>query len=218
MGSMTRPASDSLTVILSRLDARVRRVDEERWLSSRYAAAVERRALVVLYAFYYELARVRLTVSDQTLGQIRFQWWRDALAELQAGEVRQHDVVIALAAEVEADRLDATRLLAIVDRFEAAFLAGDRDAEPETALAETAIAVFGPDAGPVDGLAQIVSAWAKLRRDEPVANAHNRVRVSAVLRPALAHLRLRHPWARGKRPGPMGTRLSILRAVLTGTI
>ncbi len=218
MGSMTSPASDSLTVILPRLDARVRRVDEERWLSSRYAAAIERDALVVLYAFYYELARVRLTVSDQTLGQIRFQWWRDALAELQGGQIRQHDVVMALAAEIAAGRLSADQLLNLVSQCEAAFLAGDRDAEPEALLAEAARTICAPGTAPMEALSPIVQAWAKLRRGEHVPETFARIRLPSAVRPALAHLRLRQAWARGKTPGPVGTRLVILRAVITGAI
>ena len=35
-------------------------------------------------------------MSEPTLAAIRFQWWRDALDELQAGTVRAHEVVRAL--------------------------------------------------------------------------------------------------------------------------
>ena len=66
MGVMTSPASDSLKEIHMRLDERVRAMDEPRWLASRYAAEADRTALIVLYAFYYELARVRVAVTDQT--------------------------------------------------------------------------------------------------------------------------------------------------------
>ena len=52
-----------------RLDERVRAMDEPRWLASRYAAEADRTGLIVLYAFYYELARVRVAVTDQTMGQ-----------------------------------------------------------------------------------------------------------------------------------------------------
>ena len=64
MGFMTSPASDSLKEIVARLDQRIQTVDEERWLSSRYAPEEARNALIILYAFYYELARVRVVVTD----------------------------------------------------------------------------------------------------------------------------------------------------------
>ena len=88
MGSMTSPASVSLKEIVAHLDQRIQTVDEERWLSSRYAPDEARQALIILYAFYYELARVRVVVTDQTMGQIRYQWWRDALEELGLEDCR----------------------------------------------------------------------------------------------------------------------------------
>lgn len=218
MGSMTSPASDSLTVILSRLDARVRKVDEERWLSSRYASAKKRQSLITLYAFYYELARVRISVSDPTLGQIRFQWWRDALAELERGEPRQHDVVIALMAEYEQAPVWMAGLKEIVDQFEAAFLANARDQEPDDLLALTASAVCQPDHVVADEILQIAPEWAKLRRGETVEAPVAGARVSATLRPALAHFRLRHVWTRKKTPDRLQIRLSILMAMIFGRI
>ena len=64
------------------IDARVKRVDEDRWISSRFAPEIYRNSLIALYALAYELARVRLAVTEETLGAIRFQWWRDALTEI----------------------------------------------------------------------------------------------------------------------------------------
>jgi len=218
MGSMTRPASDSLSVILTRLAARVRRVDEERWLSSRYAPMAVRGALIVLYAFYYELARVRVSVSDPTLGQIRFQWWRDALTELMRGEQRQHDVVAALASELAAERLHGEALLAMVERFETAFLNNDRAAEPEDLLAAAAAEICAPG-HPIDPLLpQVALSWAKLRRGEAPDDTASHIRIGSAARPALAHIRLRHVWTSGATPGRLQTRLCILMAVLTGAI
>lgn len=215
---MTSPASDSLSVICERLDARVRRVDEERWLSSRYAPTEERRTLIVLYAFYYELARVRVSVTDQTMGQIRFQWWRDALAELAEGKQRQHDVVTALAVEIEAARLSLDRLLSLIARFETAFLASDRALEPEDELAKIAINILGDGDAENAFDAHIAVEWACLRRGEDVAKPLPRTRVASKVRPALAHLRLRHVWIGRGTLGRLQARLSILMAVLTGEI
>lgn len=218
MGSMTSPASDSLSDIWERLDSRVKRVDEERWLSSRYAPLSERRALVVLYAFYYELARVRVSVSDPIMGQIRFQWWRDALSELAQGERRQHDVVTALAAEIEAERLSPDRLQALVAQFEAAFIASDRTQEPEGELAELAVAICSSSEEETAFDHGIAAQWASLRRGEEIAEPLPRLRVASRVRPALAHFRLRFLWRRGGKIGRLQTRLAILMAVLTGGV
>lgn len=217
MGSMTSLASDSFAEIVQRLDARIKRVDEERWLSSRYADGPARSSLIILYAFYYELARVRLAVSDQTMGQIRFQWWRDAIEEIERGQVREHELVEALAEEFREERLTASPLLDLIDLHEAAFLAHDRDLEPEGELARQAMRITAPSSDIAEVL-QIAPGWAKLRRGETLEDRPSRCRVPADARPALAHLRLRHPWARGRQPGPMGLRLCVLLGVLTGMI
>ncbi len=215
---MTSPASDSMKEIIARLDARIRRVDEERWLSSRYAGEDHRKTLIVLYAFYYELARVRLAVTDQTMGQIRFQWWRDALTGLEAGDVREHDLVLALVERFPHGNLDPIRLAQLIDQHETAFLQNDRALEPEDQLAQLAAEIVSPGYGAIDVIAAIATDWARLRRGEPVTHSLERVSVPSVIRPALAHFRLRQAWSSGRKPGAFGTRLCILRAVLSGVI
>ncbi len=218
MGVMTSPASESLKEIHIRLDARVRAVDEPRWLSSRYATPEDRVALIVLYAFYYELARVRVAVTDQTMGQIRFQWWRGALEEIADGVIREHDVVQALVDLIESQRLHVPDLKALVDHHETAFLKQDRSLEPEDALVSVAAKCLGAD-GPLDeSLKAIAFEWAALRRDDAFAELRARRKILPRLRPALAHLRLRHVWFRVRRPSPLRLRLSVLMAMLTGRV
>ncbi len=218
MGVMTSPASDSLKEIHLRLDARIRSVDEPRWLSSRYADQDARTTLVILYAFYYELARVRLVVTDQTMGNIRFQWWRDALEELAAGKVRQHDVVLALAEEIQKERLHAADLLSMIDQHETAYLAHDRSLEPEDQLIQVAAKVCDPEIALDDNLAALALEWAARRRGEGNAQLSARLATASRIRPALAHLRLRHVWARKAEPSALQIRTSVLLAMLTGRV
>ncbi|MEM7329536.1 MAG: squalene/phytoene synthase family protein [Pseudomonadota bacterium] len=215
---MTSPASDSLKEIHLRLDARIQSVDEPRWLSSRYAAPVARATLIVLYAFYYELARVRLVVTDQTMGNIRYQWWRDALAEIANGQPRQHDVVLALAEDVKQARLKVADLMPLVDRFEAAFVSQDRAMEPEDALYVIAARTLDPQAEPSATLQSIALDWASHRRGDGTADLVARAQISAGARPASAHFRLRHIWARKREPTALQMRMSILMAMITGRI
>lgn len=77
--------------------AQVRAHDPERFLISLFAADEDRPALHALYAFNLELARVAGTVSEPILGQVRLQWWREAIEGLYDGTPRQHEVVLALA-------------------------------------------------------------------------------------------------------------------------
>jgi len=75
----------------------VRRFDHDRYLAALFAPEAERARLMALYAFNSEIARVREIVSEPVIGQMRLQWWRDALAEMREGKVRAHPVAQALA-------------------------------------------------------------------------------------------------------------------------
>lgn len=74
--------------MIQSLDALVKRVDEDRWLASRFAEPATRLRLIALYAAYHEIAKTAEIVSQDTLGAIRLQWWRDAIAALFANETR----------------------------------------------------------------------------------------------------------------------------------
>jgi NADH dehydrogenase [ubiquinone] 1 alpha subcomplex assembly factor 6 len=76
---------------LSPLAALVRRHDRDRYQT----------ALFALYAFNYEIARVREIVSEPMLGQIRLQWWREVVdAGFAGAPARRHDVAEPLAAVI----------------------------------------------------------------------------------------------------------------------
>src|SRR5688572_31872194 len=78
----------------------VRRADYDRFLTVLFAPPAARERLFALYAFNHEIAKVRETVSEPMLGQIRLQWWREAIATIYEGKPRPHAVVDALAAAV----------------------------------------------------------------------------------------------------------------------
>lgn len=78
------------------LARRCRRVDYDRYLMAGFAPPDARPAMLALIAFNYEIGRVRDVVSEPMLGQIRLQWWREALDGIYAGTPRSHDVVLAL--------------------------------------------------------------------------------------------------------------------------
>jgi phytoene synthase len=86
---------------LSPVAALVRRHDRDRYQTALFAPADRREALFALYAFNYEIARVREAVTQPMLGQIRLQWWREAVAAAYAGvQPRYHVVAEPLAAVV----------------------------------------------------------------------------------------------------------------------
>jgi phytoene synthase len=99
--------------------AEVRSFDRERWLFTFLAPRSARAHLNALYAFNLEIARIREVVSDPMLGQIRLQWWREAIDGITAGEPRDHPVVAALEHALGQTGLEPTDLMALVDGREA---------------------------------------------------------------------------------------------------
>jgi phytoene synthase len=84
-----------------------------------FAPAVRREALFALYAFNHEIARVRETVSEPALGQIRLQWWRENIAAAyDDGPLRRHIVVEPLTAAIRAHGLTRAHFDRLIDARE----------------------------------------------------------------------------------------------------
>jgi len=99
------------------LDAQLRRVDPDRWLSSRFIGQAGPRAdVIALYAFDHELARAPRATSNALLGEMRLTWWREALEEVFEGRpVRQHPTALALAEAVARHALPREVLETMID-------------------------------------------------------------------------------------------------------
>ena len=102
----------------------VRRFDRDRYLTALSAPSPARAHILALFAFNLEVAKTAEVVSEAMLGQIRLQWWREALDEMFDGRPRRHEVVLALAAAHAERPLDR-------DRFERILLAREADLEDE---------------------------------------------------------------------------------------
>ncbi|MCC2113698.1 MAG: squalene/phytoene synthase family protein [Hyphomicrobiales bacterium] len=74
----------------------VYRADKDRFFASLFAAAESRPHLYALYGFNAEIARVRELVSDPFPGEMRYQWWRDALSGSGHGDIDAHPLASAL--------------------------------------------------------------------------------------------------------------------------
>jgi phytoene synthase len=75
----------------------VRRYDRDRFVTALLAPPAPREDLFTLYAFNSEIARIRETVSEPMLGQIRLQWWRDTLDCVCRGDPTHHPLADDLA-------------------------------------------------------------------------------------------------------------------------
>jgi NADH dehydrogenase [ubiquinone] 1 alpha subcomplex assembly factor 6 len=116
---------------LSPVAALVRRHDRDRFQTALFAPAARREALFALYAFNYEIARVRETVTEPMLGQIRLQWWRENIAAAFDGApARDHPVAEALSATIRSLALSREHFDRLIDAREA-----DLSDEPPASLA-----------------------------------------------------------------------------------
>ena len=138
---------------LSPVAALVRRHDRDRYQTVLFAPAARREALFALYAFNYEIARVRETVTQPMLGQIRLQWWRENIAAAFGdGPVRHHPVMEPLAATIREfglirdhfDRLIDARETDLADEPPASLSALENYAEESSSrLIHLALEVLG---------------------------------------------------------------------------
>ncbi len=93
----------------------VRRLDKDRFLTALFAPEPARSRLMALYAFNLEVARTRENVSEPMIGEIRLQWWRDALDAIYKGAPPEHEVAQALAQAIEASGLERGPLDRLID-------------------------------------------------------------------------------------------------------
>lgn len=108
------------------LDTLVRRVDEDRWLASRFAPAETRRRLIAVYALNYEIAHTAETVTQAALGDMRLAWWREAAERAAAGSAEEgHPALATFAQAAREARFSKAVLDTLVDAR-----AKDLDADP----------------------------------------------------------------------------------------
>ncbi len=96
-------------------EALLREFDRDRWLAALFAPAERRRHVMALHAFSLEVARVREQVRDPMPGEVRLQWWVDALEGRGHGDVSSHPVAAALLDTVERFGLSRPGLVALVE-------------------------------------------------------------------------------------------------------
>jgi len=216
------------------LDDLVRRVDPDRWLSSRFIADAALRAdVIAIYAYDHELARAPRVASNALLGEIRLTWWREMLDEAYEGRhVRHHPTAQALADVIRRRGLPREPLEAMIDgryrELDATpmtskeALAWARDTAGRAAEAAAMILAPGTDAGPARAAG---TAWALAKRsaevptlagdaEKALRGARQAVRgLDATIFPVVAHASLI-----GRRRSPLRDRLRLTWAVARGRI
>ncbi|MGV8840396.1 MAG: phytoene/squalene synthase family protein [Bauldia sp.] len=90
----------------------VRERDRDRFLADLFAPAAARKHLFALHAFNAEIVRIPSLVSDPTLGEIRQEWWREAL-QGRGGE--GNPLAEALVQTIGAYTLPVAAFIALID-------------------------------------------------------------------------------------------------------
>lgn len=93
----------------------VRDGDFGAYAATLFAPAAARPHLLALYAFDIELARVRDLVSDPMVGELRLQWWRDAVENPERADVLAHPVAHALHEAAAYGKLPTDALTGLID-------------------------------------------------------------------------------------------------------
>lgn len=96
-------------------DAMVKRDDLDRWLAGLFIPQEFRPSVFALYAFNLEIARVREITSEPLLGEIRFQWWQEAIAGERAWEAEANPVAAALLDTITRYELPVEMLSKLID-------------------------------------------------------------------------------------------------------
>ncbi len=126
------------------VDAAARASALDRYLAARLAPRGVRRDLIALAAFVGETARIIAMASEPLVGEMRLQWWRDALAPLRSGgEATGNPIADALRATMARHALPAELFSTLLD-------AQSRALDPGWAAAG---AVFGRYLDDTDGAA-----------------------------------------------------------------
>lgn len=175
----------------------VRAADKDRWLASLFAPEAARRDLMALYAFNLEVASVRERVSEPLPGEVRLQWWRDALTGEARGDATAHPVAAALLDVIRRRNLPVAPFANLIDARvfdlydDLIPTVGDLEGycgETSSALMQLAALVLneGTDPGTADlaGHAGIAYAVTGLLRAFPLHAARGQVFIPADL---LAH-------------------------------
>ena len=109
---------DSLTAAYALCETSLREgsaADRDAWLASLFISPDKRPHVQALYAFSREVARVPSIVSQPTLGEIRLQWWVEALEGLRKAEAEPNPLAAALFDTIARFNLPADALVALVE-------------------------------------------------------------------------------------------------------
>ncbi|GAA6060882.1 hypothetical protein JCM10212_000165 [Sporobolomyces blumeae] len=115
-------SSEAYSKGLAYAEQQVRRFDHEAIYASYFYPVEVRPAYMALKAFNVELAGLPDQVSNQMVGRIRFQWWKDAIKGVYDNKPLPHPLTTVLAALPQRPSLSQYHLNRLILAREAHFL------------------------------------------------------------------------------------------------
>ena len=166
----------------------VQKGDPDRFAAAMAAPVSARQVLFPLYAFNVEVARAPWVASEPMIGEMRLQWWRDALDEIsKGGPVRKHEVTTPLAEVLDAEAAEALDRLIEARRWDLYKDAFDDEAHFDSYLSDTggllmqtAARLLGSDAEAEQKVRALGKGTALVRFLKAVPNLESRGRIPLV--------------------------------------
>ncbi|MBM3608964.1 MAG: phytoene/squalene synthase family protein, partial [Alphaproteobacteria bacterium] len=97
------------------VDGMLRESDRKRWLACLFIPQAVREHVIALHAFSHEITRVRDVISEPQLGEIRLQWWREAIEGSREGEALLNPVAAVLLNAMRICNLPQAPLLNLIE-------------------------------------------------------------------------------------------------------
>jgi len=180
--------------------ASARAGEPDRYLAALLAPPPARDGLLALAAFSSELGRIgQLVTREPIMGEIRLQWWRDALQPAEAGMRTGNPVADALREAASRHALPGPLLLGMVDAH-----AGDLEPEPfptEAALDAYLAASEGAQFALAAGMLGSAAASELDAASQAAGRAYGLVRLLLALPQTLAQGRSPLPFERLQQAG-----------------
>ena len=95
--------------------AALRAGDRDRFLCALLTPEPVRGSISALYAFNLELARIRDSITEPMMGEVRLQWWRDLIGGKAHGEAQANPVAAGLLSALQEHRLPPATLANMIE-------------------------------------------------------------------------------------------------------
>lgn len=155
---------------------RVRGADRDRFLATLFAPKQHRGPLFALYAFDAEISQVRDRITSPLPGEVRLQWWRDALTGTNPGDATANPIAAALLDTVQRFALPVPALLDLIDAH-----TFDLYDEPMTTLRELENYAAATAATPIRLAARVLNDGREPGEEGPSRHAGAACAITAVL-------------------------------------